>query len=253
MNNPFTLRFIEKPKQYIERIKEKDLIIEDFISSKPSSRIYMLTGIRGSGKTVLMTSIAYTLKNEHNFYHVELNVSSKDLIMTGLYKNIEELQNNKALTFLYRSERIYLEPLDYISTIKKYNEIFLDLDLSKKMGELTLGYPFAFQTSGYLVYKDKSKDINNVIEEYKYRLNEYSYRKIYEELTNIEKEIVKIVAFNNNVTTKEVANKIKKETNLISNYKRVLIKKGIIKNIYKDFKFLLPLFDEYIRNINGYF
>ena len=34
-------------------------------------------------------------------------------LMTGLYENIYDLQNEKSLTFLYRAPKIILEPLNY--------------------------------------------------------------------------------------------------------------------------------------------
>ena len=58
MNNPFTLSFGKKPLQYISRISQTNQILETFRSDVPSTQIFMITGVRGSGKTVMMTSIA---------------------------------------------------------------------------------------------------------------------------------------------------------------------------------------------------
>lgn len=35
------------------------------------------------------------------------------LLMTGLYENIHNLQNEKSLTFLYRAPKVLLEPVNY--------------------------------------------------------------------------------------------------------------------------------------------
>ena len=58
MNNPFTLSFGKKPLQYISRIAQTNEVIQNFDAEIPSNQIYMITGVRGSGKTVMMTSIA---------------------------------------------------------------------------------------------------------------------------------------------------------------------------------------------------
>ena len=41
------------------------------------------------------------------------------LLMTGLYENIYDLQNDKSLTFLYRAPKLLLEPLNYTSVRNK--------------------------------------------------------------------------------------------------------------------------------------
>ena len=43
------------------------------MSEIPSSNIYMILGVRGSGKTVLMTATAKKLAQEKNWLHIDLN------------------------------------------------------------------------------------------------------------------------------------------------------------------------------------
>ena len=62
MDNPFTLSFGKKPLQYISRISQTNEIIDNFTAKEPPNQIYMLTGIRGVGKTVMMTGIADEIK-----------------------------------------------------------------------------------------------------------------------------------------------------------------------------------------------
>ena len=50
--NPFTLSFGRKPEQYIARLVQTEEIVQDFLQDRPSSQVYMITGVRGSGKTV---------------------------------------------------------------------------------------------------------------------------------------------------------------------------------------------------------
>ena len=58
MNNPFTLSFGKKPLQYVSRISQNSEILENFTAAEPSNQIYMITGVRGSGMTVMMAGIA---------------------------------------------------------------------------------------------------------------------------------------------------------------------------------------------------
>ena len=78
------------------------------------------------------------------------------LLMTGLFENIYDLQNDKALTFLYRAPKIMLEPLSFTAVRKHYMDIFeLDQREADKMAALTKGYPFAFQVLGYLYWENR--------------------------------------------------------------------------------------------------
>ncbi len=81
MNNPFTLSFGKKPLQCISRISQTNQIIDSFEAEIPSNQIFMITGVRGSGKTVLMTSIAGKLRAEEQWIVIELN-PSRDLLQS---------------------------------------------------------------------------------------------------------------------------------------------------------------------------
>lgn len=81
------------------------------------------------------------------------------LLMTGLYQNISDLQNEKNLTFLYRAPKIILSPLNigamadnYRQNIKSYQPM-----MPERWQKLTKGYPFAFQVVGYFLWKDSTE------------------------------------------------------------------------------------------------
>ncbi|WP_417171299.1 ATP-binding protein, partial [Waltera sp.] len=79
--NPFTLSFGKKPLQYISRLTETNQILESFCAEIPSNQIYMITGVRGSGKTVMMTNIASELRKSEDWIVVELN-PTRDLLQS---------------------------------------------------------------------------------------------------------------------------------------------------------------------------
>lgn len=78
-DNPFTLTFGKQPNEYISRYENTDTIISTFIADNPISQAYLIEGIRGSGKTVLMTSIANELGNSKEWIVIDLN-STQNLI-----------------------------------------------------------------------------------------------------------------------------------------------------------------------------
>ena len=250
-NNPFSLDFGAEPNLMIPRFSEQNSIIESFTSENPSTHIYILMGARGSGKTVLMTSISHMIREMKDWIHVDLNPegdmlnelaaditrktkkryprlklevaikgvavssetdekysdiqvdldtlleklkkkntrilitideihNSKDVraftgyfqhclreklpvfvLMTGLYKNLRSLQNNRSQTFLKRTPRIDLGPLSQIRIAKKYEEIFgLDPGQASDMAALTMGYSYGFQILGYLLYDAGGKQVD---------------------------------------------------------------------------------------------
>lgn len=78
-NNPFTLTFGKRPNKYINRYENTDTIISTFVSDTPVSNIFLIGGVRGSGKTVLMTTVEKILEEYKDWIIVDLN-STQDLI-----------------------------------------------------------------------------------------------------------------------------------------------------------------------------
>ena len=258
MQNPFTLTFGKSPLEPVERPLQTMEIVDTFTAETVNQQMFIITGVRGSGKTVMMTEIARRLREREDWVVIELNpatdllqgmlaklnsnkvcaaiiksakidlsffgfgvaiegvppltdtetaiitileklkkqdkrllitideVTNNDymkvfagsfqifvrqdlpvfLLATGLYENIDELQNEKNLTFLFRAPKIQLKPLNQQAVVNKYKNIFqIDQDVAKQMAELTRGYPFAFQVLGYLTW-NHSGHYEAVLDEY---------------------------------------------------------------------------------------
>lgn len=342
MSNPFTLSFGKKPLQYISRISQTNEIVTTFLDKEPSNQIYMITGVRGSGKTVMMTSISGELKKKEDWIAVELNptrdllqslaakiyslpemhafflhtkfdfsafglgVSIENvipvtdienaleimlgqikkegkrllitideasnteqiriftsafqiflrqdlpifLLMTGLYENIYELQNDKMLTFLYRAPKIILEPLNYTAVCKNYQDIFqIEKSDAEYMAGLTRGYPFAFQVLGYLYWENRStKTVDDILPEYDQYLDEYVYSKIWSELSELDKEILTELATGEENKVKDIREKLQMSSSLFSVYRDRLKRKGVVDTSeYGKITFALPRFGEYVK------
>lgn len=337
--NPYTLIFGKEPNQIISRMSQSSVIVESFCNEPPVQQIYMITGVRGSGKTVFMTDISKRIQKEKNWIVVELNPEKdllnslaaklagdhslakifKDakinlsffgfglevsgvaqitdiemaitkmleslkksgkkilvtidevtstkamrefasafqifvrqdlpiyLLMTGLYENINELQNEKNLTFLYRAPKIELRPLNIGTIAKNYREVFqIEESKALKMAKYTKGYSFAFQVLGYFTWENNG-DFEGIIPEYRQYLEDYVYEKIWSELSKGDKRILYGMA---NVETGKIGN-IRKflgiETNEFNPYRKRLIKKGVINGEERGYvKFVLPLFEQYV-------
>lgn len=183
------------------------------------------------------------------------------LIMTGLPKNISELQNDKVLTFLLRSARIDLPMLSDVNVQYSYKETFekggisISQESLKMMTDLTLGYSYAFQLLGYLLWETGSKKISSdviesVRDKYEANLFRNAYAKIYEESSRIDRAFLKAMAQSDEypVPVKHVVDALHKAPGYVSRYKTRLIDAGIIKSeAYGYISFALPLFGEYIK------
>lgn len=52
--NPYSTLFGKEPAENIHRLKEENIIVDSFTAEHPTQQIFMITGVRGSGKTVFM-------------------------------------------------------------------------------------------------------------------------------------------------------------------------------------------------------
>ena len=339
MQNPFTLTFGRSPLESVDRPVQINEIIEAFTADTINQQMFIITGVRGSGKTVMMTEISHKLRADDHWIVIELNPqtdllsamlsklnsdqictsliksakidlsffgfgvtvegatpitdtetaiikileklqkSEKRLLVTidemtnsesmkvfagafqifvrqelpvfilgtGLYENIEELQNEKSLTFLYRAPKIQLKPLNNGAITNKYKTIFnISQEQASQMAQLTKGYPFAFQVLGYLTWNN-SGDYHAVLGEYTQYLSEFVYDKIWSELSPKDRAVARAIADVKSGKIKDIREQLGMETNEFNPYRKRLIKKGIVSGEMRGYVyFTLPLFDEYV-------
>jgi ribosomal protein L20A (L18A) len=343
MQNPFSLSFGKEPTSFIERGKQSREIIDSFLDENPAYQVCMITGVRGSGKTVMLTDIAKHFRENEDWIVVDLSperdllhsfaaelsnrtdllelfrdakinlsflglgleidgvppitdisvavtkmlerIAKKEkkvlvtidevtcnqtmkeftslfqifirrdfpvfLLMTGLYENIYELQNEKTLTFLYRAPKMELRPLNIGMIAKKYREIF---DLSEEdalsMSQETMGYPFAFQVLGFLCWKNKAK-WTEMLDEYSQYLEEYVYEKLWSELSAQDKVVLRAMSESESRKVEAIRAKAGKNSSNFSVYRNRLIKKGIIISTeYGYLEFALPRFREFVKHFS---
>ncbi len=103
MINPYTIGFGKKPKQNIIRTTQLNMILENFEDPDLSQQIFVITGVRGSGKTVFMTEVAQSLQKNDEWIVISLN-PEKDLLESLMSK----LYNRKDLGSIFKEAKINL-------------------------------------------------------------------------------------------------------------------------------------------------
>lgn len=339
--NPYTLVFGKEPKQLISRNASINDIVDMFCEEEPAQQIYMITGVRGSGKTVFMTSVSQKIREQGEWIVVELNpeldlleslaaklsgenhlakifrtakinlsflgfgmeiegvapvrdvetavgkmleiikkhgkkvlitidevTNTKSmrifasafqiylrqelpifLIMTGLYENIDLLQNDKHLTFLYRAPKMELRPLNIRTIADNYKNNFkLDDSKALYMAKLTRGYSFAFQVLGYFTWENGGK-MENAMVEFRQYLEDYVYEKIWSGMSKGDQRLAYGIAKSGNGKVLEVRKILQMENNEFNPYRRRLIKRGIINGEERGYvHFALPMFENFVMD-----
>lgn len=340
--NPYTMTFGKEPGQYISRPMQTAEIRSAFQADTPPYQICMLTGVRGSGKTVMLSELSREFRESEGWIVADLNperdllqnlaaqlyanpeiytmaqkakinlsalglgvsfekqppvtdvetaldllltqaVKKKRrilvtidevthnrhvrefvsafqillrhdhpvfLLMTGLYDNLYNLQNDKALTFLYRAPKIELEPLNYGAVVQHYMKSSgTDRETASAMARLTKGYPFAFQVLGYLTWGLGSHfTLEEVMPEFDRYLSEFVYQKIWSELSDLDRQIVNELAKKEETGIQDLRNALGLSSGKMSVYRDRLKKKGLVyTEHYGKLSLTLPRFDAFVR------
>ena len=297
MKNPYSLQFGKEPEEYISRLEQKETVINSFLNDE--MQIFMVTGVRGSGKTAFMSNIKDEFSGLKDWVVIEISgtqpVTDIDvalsrmlevlkkhkkkllvtvdevidnqyvrefatsfqilirdklpiyLLMTGLNNNIDELQNEKNLTFLHRAPKIHLNPLNIGTMASSYRRnIKVDDESSIKMAQLTKGYPYAFQVLGYLSWKNEG-NYEEVIDDFKQYLDEYVYDKIWSGLSPKDKYVLYGIASVDSGKVSDIREFLKLTSNEYNPYSRRLKRKELIKGDDRGYvEFALPLFDRFV-------
>ena len=337
--NPFVLTFGLKPDNYISRLSQSQEIIHSF--EDQTNNVCLITGVRGTGKTVMLSHISEYFSNKDDWMVVELiseadmldqlasiiydssllhkiidgktfSVSFKGisfsvkgekpvtnvlsfldmlfsrlnrknkkvlicvdeavnniymkpftqaiqlllrkkyqiyLLMTGLYQNIFELQNNKSLTFLYRAPKVFLEPLSISAIAASYRDIFgIQQEKAIDLAKMTKGYAYAYQVLGHLLWEKGDANIDeNLLRDLDQYLQEYVYEKIWSELSGKDKKI--LCVFNEEkMSVETILRELEISKNEFSVYRERLIKRGILFSPeYGVLSIRLPRFLQYLE------
>lgn len=101
--NPYTLTFGKEPLEMISREHQISEILNTFSSAHPSSQVFMISGVQGSGKTVFMSEICSKLRKQTDWIITELSPES-DMLRSLAAK----LYSEEPLAKTFQSARINL-------------------------------------------------------------------------------------------------------------------------------------------------
>ena len=303
MQNPFTTTFSKTPEYTYIHTEKTEEILENFIYDNPSESVYKITGVRGSGKTVILAKVEEELRtNESRYINwlvfdvnpardilgqigamlVKAGFGSQDkkttgidevskseemvkfaseygrwlragypvyFVCTGLYENIQELSNVKNLTFFRRAATVKTEPLNMIRMTEMYkSKLDIDSDEAREMAKITKGYAYAFQELGMLCFKKKAgESLKDILPKLKAELFAYSYEKIWEEMTEIDRFLAGLLTDKEEYKREEVLKLMGEKSGSYSMYRDRLIKRGILNTRQGYISLALPYFDEYIK------
>lgn len=181
--------------------------------------------------------------------------------MTGLPSRISDLQHEKTLTFLLRSNRIHLKPLDRSSVIDNFQSAFASGN--KRITETVMnrlvngvkGYAYAFQTVGYYAWEQSDNEITNQIatdalDLAKQDLYQNAYEKLYTEISNNDRKLIDLIAEypNEEVPVTYLLKKFDKRKNYLSVYRARLLDDQLITAPQRGIVTLtLPFFADFIK------
>ena len=340
--NPFSLSFGRIPPEYIVRSQIIDYVYETFTLDPVTTQNFIITGVRGSGKTVTMTAICEQFKNLSDWTIIKisplddildtllkslkkilkakdptitfgsayLNVSIKEqeqsinseidellekfekkhmhilitideitdtpqmrkfssslqlfitnnrpiyFIGTGLFEEFEKLKNISNLTFLYRTPKLIMEPLNIVAMAQTYQRIFhIPGKQALRMASMTKGYSYAFQVLGYLYWEEPGEPgepgefpTKRLLNRFDAQLADATYNKLWSNLSETDQRVVKCITDNEGGKTKDIAAASEMDSNKFNQYRRRLKEQGIIDvSQYGKISFALPRFKEFVK------
>lgn len=226
----------------------------------------MLETLKKAGKKVLVTIDEVTYGQDvAKFSHALSSYAGFDydiyVLMTGLSDNIKSIKNQKSLTFLYRAKVLELEALNITAITADYQRVLeVEREKAEELAYCTRGYSLAFQAVGYHAWnhicrlgKEKG-DWDDVYENLDITLSELAYDKIWDELSELDKKVLKTMndlitsSGTRSVKVEDIRNALEMTSNTFSTYRSRLIDSGIVDGkSYGELSFKLPRFENYIE------
>ena len=346
--NPFNVLYGMIPNSLIRRNDAYDQILNSFLDAGTIAMSYMILGIRGSGKTVLMRSVAKELKQKedwvvidlnpqgdfvsplaeglflatkklrinlglsidlgipHITFHLETNSTTLSsemairrmldglkkkgkrvlvtideihvtkklnyfanfyqsligdefpvfLLMTGLIENVDSLISGKSTSFLARSPKVCLNPLDLPSISRSYQkELNISGNDADELAKLTNGYAFAYQVIGSLCFSSGECRVTpELLDKLDTYLAENGYGVIWNGMTQKEKDLCVAISECPTNETSAIREASGMSLNNFNNYRLQMIRKGYLVSAgYGKIEFALPRFKEYVTHVRNFF
>ena len=132
MGNPYSLVFGKEPAQLVSRVANIKEVTTTFGAENPTQQAFLITGVRGSGKTVLMTEICKNLRKDDKWIVVELN-PERDMLEALASK----LSSENNLARIFKSAKINLSFFGFGLSVSDAAPITdIEVALAKMLGSL---------------------------------------------------------------------------------------------------------------------
>ena len=218
--------------------------------------VQMLAGLKKHKKRVLITIDEATNSKEMRVFASAFQILLREdlpvfLLLTGLHKSIDSLRNADGMTFLERAPRTVLRPLDSVAMAESYmSTLGVGQDWATRFAAATKGYPFAFQAVGYFAWENP-EDYNKALADAAEYLYEFSYRKIWSELSPKDRLVVCALADSVTGEVADVRARLGYSTNQFNPYRDRLIKAGVIDSPAQGLlEFALPWFGDFSKRMS---
>ena len=186
--------------------------------------------------------------------------SKISLLMAGLPKNINDLTDDKSVSFLRRARRITLGRIDdreaekaIINTMAIGNKTISKEPLTKAV-EVSNGFPYMIQLAGYYIFEEAAQKKRITMEMAEKGISEArsDFRNgvlynTFAELSDNDKQFLYAMLEDKcDSRLTDIADRMKKTNGYAYTYKIRLMQAGVIDETNKKLNFSLPFFREYL-------
>lgn len=231
----------------------------------------LLSRLKSQGKSVLIGIDEIEISDDVRAFGSEYQTLigqeyDISLLMTGLPSRISEVQNDDTLTFLLRSNRVYLSPLDEKAVANSYENAFkrggreIDYYVLDQLSQSVQGYAYAFQTLGYYAWRYSQKDLlldekvlAETIKAAKVDLFRNAYERMYRDISKTDRAFINAIiqAKTDVVSVSELQEILKKPANYVSVYRARLLDDQLITSPQRGYvRLALPFFAEFVEKYN---
>ena len=158
--------------------------------------------------------------------------------------------NLEAFETRYQMYQEKTEPI-----INHYKKIFnIDEQTAIKFAAITKGYALAFQAFGFLYWEYKDElPFEDILEKFDEILDDFAYRKIWENLSPTDKKIIGYFSEKEKVKVNDIRNELSITSAVFSKYREKLLNRGLLASKeYGTLELTLPRFGRFAKLMLAY-
>jgi len=272
------------------RLVGRDDVLRDieaaFEDSDDDERVIIITGIKGSGKTVILAEAREMINEREAIFIDDADKDVSDLkerltgyglsaqrgeapmlLIAGQPHAIEELLKDEELAFLKKARRFSLGSVRGDEVFALYKRAFEEtyagdnakggkdpaLKALRRAAEATEGHPYLIQLIGYYLSKEEKSIDDKAVDKAVFLAKIELYKNVHEPvfwgLSSKDRVFLWAMAQDEGVSEfGEIARRMDVSTGYASKYRERLLGAGVIyRSAYGELAFTLPYMKEYIE------